>query len=60
MKQEESGYSAGTLIFSFFLGGLIGAGIALLLAPKPGKETVEKIKEFAEETKGKEKRFWSR
>ncbi|MGQ9509425.1 MAG: YtxH domain-containing protein [Thermodesulfobacteriota bacterium] len=35
------------------MGGLIGAGIALLLAPRSGKETREKIKEFAEEVKGK-------
>ncbi len=53
MKHEEGGYSAGPLIFSFFLGGLIGAGVALLLAPKSGKETREKIKELAVEAKGK-------
>jgi gas vesicle protein len=53
MKQEEESCGAGPLIFSFFLGGLIGAGIALLLAPKSGRETREKIKEFAEGTKEK-------
>jgi len=53
MKHEEGGYGGGPLIFSFFLGGLIGAGIALLLAPKPGSETREKIKEFAGEARGK-------
>lgn len=53
MKHEEGGYSAGPLIFSFFLGGLIGAGVALLLAPKSGRETREKIKELAIEAKGK-------
>lgn len=47
MKHEEGGYSAGPLIFSFFLGGLVGAGVALLFAPKSGKETREKIKELA-------------
>lgn len=47
MKHEEGGYGAGPLIFSFFLGGLIGAGVALLFAPKSGKETREKIKELA-------------
>lgn len=49
MKHEEGGYGAGPLIFSFFLGGLVGAGVALLLAPKSGRETREKIKEIAEE-----------
>ncbi len=53
MKHEEGGYGAGPLIFSFFLGGLIGAGVALLLAPKSGKETREKIKELAVEAKEK-------
>lgn len=53
MKHEEEIYSAGPLIFSFFLGGLIGAGVALLLAPKSGRETREKIKELAVEAKGK-------
>ena len=53
MKHEEGECSAGPLIFSFFLGGLIGAGVALLLAPKSGEETREKIKEFAGEARGK-------
>ncbi|MGQ9636218.1 MAG: YtxH domain-containing protein [Thermodesulfobacteriota bacterium] len=53
MKHEEGGWKGGSLVLSFFLGGLIGAGIALLLAPRSGKETREKIKEFAEEVKGK-------
>ena len=53
MRHEEGSYSAGPLIFSFFLGGLIGAGVALLLAPKSGEETREKIKELAGEARGK-------
>jgi gas vesicle protein len=53
MKQEEGGYGAGQLIFSFFLGGLVGAGVALLFAPRSGRETREKIKEFAGEAKEK-------
>ncbi len=53
MKHEEGGYGAGPLIFSFFLGGLIGAGVALLFAPKSGRETREKIKEIAVDAKSK-------
>jgi len=53
MRHEEGGFSAGPLIFSFFLGGLIGAGFALLLAPKTGKELRGKIKELAEDAKEK-------
>ncbi len=45
---EENG-SRGTcsVISSFFLGGLIGAGVALLMAPKAGSETREQIKGLA-------------
>jgi len=35
----------------FVLGGLVGAGIALLLAPKSGKEVRNGIKDLAENTR---------
>jgi gas vesicle protein len=45
-----------TALASFILGGMLGAGVALLLAPQTGKktrrmlrETAEDIKEMAEE-----------
>lgn len=38
---------------SFLLGGLVGAGAALLLAPKSGKETREQIKGMAKDIKEK-------
>ncbi len=53
MRNEEGGQSAGSLILAFFLGGLVGAGVALLLAPQPGRETRQKIKELTEEAKEK-------
>ena len=53
MGNEESGRSTGSIILAFFIGGLVGAGVALLLAPQPGEETKQKIKELAEEAKGK-------
>jgi gas vesicle protein len=53
MRDEESGYSAGTVLLSFLLGGMVGAGVALLMAPKSGEETRERIKELAEEVKEK-------
>ncbi len=53
MRNEESGQSAGSLILAFFIGGLVGAGVALLLAPQPGVEARKKIKELAEEAKEK-------
>jgi len=51
MGNEESGRSTGSIILAFFIGGLVGAGVALLLAPQPGEETRLKIKELAEEAK---------
>ncbi len=53
MGNEERSQSAGSLILAFFLGGLVGAGVALLLAPQAGSETRQKIKELAEEAKEK-------
>lgn len=53
MFNEEKKFGAGSVILSFFIGGLIGAGIALLVAPKSGAETRKQIKEFAEEAKDK-------
>jgi gas vesicle protein len=53
MGQEERGFSTGSVLLAFFLGGLVGAGIALLTAPKSGQETREQIKRLADEAKQK-------
>lgn len=53
MGNEEGCHSTGCVVFAFFFGGLVGAGVALLLAPQAGKETRQKIKEMAEEAKVK-------
>lgn len=45
---EERGDAAGYLGW-FFLGALAGAGAALLLAPRSGKETRDLLKEKGEE-----------
>ena len=50
---EERGYSAGSVILAFVLGGIVGAGAALLTAPQSGKETREKLKELSDETSKK-------
>jgi gas vesicle protein len=43
-KQSTAGWLAGTL-GTFGIGLLVGAGIALMLAPKPGRELREDIRE---------------
>ncbi|MGA2191890.1 MAG: YtxH domain-containing protein [Nitrospirota bacterium] len=50
---EEKNFSTGSLILSFLIGGAVGAGIALLTAPRSGKETREKINTIAGEAKEK-------
>ena len=46
---EEKGVPAGTVLVSFMAGAAIGAGLALLLAPKSGTEMRETIADFAED-----------
>jgi gas vesicle protein len=36
-------------VFSFLLGGAVGAGIALLMAPQSGKKTRRQLKDFADD-----------
>lgn len=61
---EERGISAGTVLVSFVAGAALGAGLALLYAPKSGREmrdtiadltddAVDKIKEYAREAQDK-------
>lgn len=57
MGNEEGCHSTGCVVFAFFFGGLVGAGVALLLAPQAGKETRQKIKEMAEEAKEKTTKY---
>lgn len=52
MEHEGSG-GVGSVISSFFLGGLIGAGIALLVAPMTGSETREQIRGLAGDARKK-------
>jgi gas vesicle protein len=51
--KEDNGFSAGSVLLSFLLGGMVGAGLALLMAPQSGQETRRRIRELAEDVKGK-------
>lgn len=51
--REEGGYGNGSILLSFLLGGLVGAGIALLLAPQSGRETRQKIRDFTDDIREK-------
>ncbi len=53
MGHEEGGFNAGSVLLSFLLGGMVGAGLALLLAPQSGAETRKRIREFTDDVKEK-------
>jgi gas vesicle protein len=55
--REEEGCGTGNLILSFLLGGIVGAGMALLFAPKSGHETRQNIRNFAEDVREKAKDY---
>jgi gas vesicle protein len=54
---EENGICAGTVMVSFVAGAAIGAGLALLYAPKSGSEMRETITDFAEDAVDKIKEY---
>lgn len=47
MSESTGKFSPGAVGLAFLGGALIGSGVALLLAPRSGQETREKIKELA-------------
>lgn len=49
MRHDEEGCGASSTLLAFLLGGLVGAGVALLLAPKSGRETRLRIRETADD-----------
>lgn len=53
MADETNGFARSSLAWSFTAGGIVGAALAILYAPSEGRQTREKIREVAEEVKGK-------
>ncbi len=52
MKEELTNKRINIMV-PFLVGGVVGAGVALLLAPKPGKEIRSDLKRIATTTKEK-------
>ncbi len=50
---EDRGCSAGKVFLAFLLGGVVGAGVALLKSPQSGRETVDKIRDIAGDVRKK-------
>ena len=53
MKEESEVTTVRSILVPFVAGGLVGAGVALLLAPKAGKELRKDIKDIALDTRTK-------
>jgi gas vesicle protein len=50
---EERGYSGSAVALGFILGGVIGAGIAMLFAPESGRRTRERLRDLAADMRDK-------
>jgi gas vesicle protein len=50
---SDNGYSGSTVLFAFVAGAAAGAVVALLTAPKSGRETREDLKELGASVAGK-------
>jgi gas vesicle protein len=55
MAERDS--SAGLVLLSFIVGGIVGGVLGVLFAPKAGKETREDISEAAAEMKKEAQKF---
>jgi gas vesicle protein len=53
MAEEERGASVGTILISFLAGAAVGSGLALLFAPKSGREMREQIKDLTDDAVGR-------
>ena len=53
MKEELNVKNERSVLVPFLVGGFVGAGIALLLAPKSGRELRSDIKDMASDTRDK-------
>ncbi|RPI36682.1 MAG: YtxH domain-containing protein [Nitrospiraceae bacterium] len=49
---HEDNDKTGTVLISFLIGGIIGAGVALLLAPQSGRKTRKQILDAAGDVRG--------
>ena len=48
---QDNDNKTGTVLISFLIGGIVGAGVALLLAPQSGRKTRKQMLEAAEDAR---------
>jgi gas vesicle protein len=59
MSDEERGSSIGTIFISFLAGAAVGSGLALLFAPKSGREMREQIRNLTDDAVDRIKEYSS-
>jgi gas vesicle protein len=59
MADNDNGVGAGAVILAFLAGAAVGAGVALLVAPKTGPELRGKLKNMTDDAIGKIKEYTS-
>lgn len=50
---NDNGFSGGDIFLAFIMGGIVGAGIMMLLAPEAGEDMRKRIKNYSNDTKNK-------
>lgn len=56
-QQDNAAVSASTVLVSFLAGAALGASLALLYAPKSGRETRDQISDLTDDAVGKIKEY---
>ncbi len=59
MADNDNGAGVGAVLLSFLAGAAVGAGVALLVAPKSGEELRGKIRDLADDAIDKIKEYTS-
>jgi len=59
MADDDRGVGVSTVFLAFLAGSAVGAGLALLVAPKTGKELREKISDLTDDAVSKIKDYAS-
>jgi len=59
MAEEERGPSGGRILISLLAGMAVGSGLALLFAPKSGREIREQMKDLTDDAASKMREYTS-
>ena len=54
---DGSNYSGGDILLAFLIGGIVGAGAMIMMAPESGEDMRKRIKDYTDTAKGKADEF---